>query len=159
MVYSLIPTTTLTHILQNNIKLISKEGTIFSHWNYFEIRDIKELNTYKCIVDSEDMPKITNNTHNVNWTYFTDGEFKKGSNKINFHGALKLSDKYTIYKDTYKGDYSIEDFLKLVEFNHKNTIHSNNNSVWIEIESPIFDSINNQIKSSIEKISGKKFSN
>ena len=73
--------------------------------------------------------------------------------------ALKLSDKYTIYKDTYKGDYSIEDFLKLVEFNHKNTIHSNNNSVWIEIESPIFDSINNQIKSSIEKISGKKFSN
>lgn len=75
--------------------------------------------------------------------------------------ALKLSNKYTIYKDTYKGDYSIEDFLKLVEFNHNNTIHTNkyNDSVWIEIESPIFDSINNQIKTNIEKISGRKFSN
>lgn len=71
--------------------------------------------------------------------------------------ALKLSDKYTIYKDIYKGKYSIEDFLKLVEFNHKTTTHTNNNSVWIEIESPIFDSINNQVKSNIEKISGRQF--
>jgi hypothetical protein len=70
---------------------------------------------------------------------------------------LKLSKKYTIYKDSYSGDYSIEEFLKLVDFNHKNTIHTNNNSVWIEIESPVFDSINNQIKSNIETISGKQF--
>lgn len=70
---------------------------------------------------------------------------------------IKLSEKYTIYKSKYDGLYSIEEFLKLVEFNHKNTIHTNNNSVWIEIESPIFDSINNQIKNHIEKISGKEF--
>lgn len=73
--------------------------------------------------------------------------------------AINLSKKYTIYKGVYKGEHSIEDFLKLVEFNHKNTIHTNNNSAWIEIESPIFDSINNQIKESIEKISGRKFTN
>ena len=79
-----------SHLAEEYAKLVAKEGTIFSHWNYFEIRDIKELNTYKCIVDSEDMPKITNNTHNVNWTYFTNAEFKKGSNKINFHGGTKI---------------------------------------------------------------------
>lgn len=72
---------------------------------------------------------------------------------------LKLSKKYSIYKDRYSGDYSIEEFLKLVDFNHKNTIHTNNNSVWIEIESPIFDSINNQIKSNIKTISGREFKN
>lgn len=70
---------------------------------------------------------------------------------------IKLSEKYTIYKSKYDGLYSIGEFLKLVEFNHKNTIHTNNNSVWIEIESPIFDSINNQIKKHIEEISGKEF--
>src|SRR5210317_2122720 len=72
---------------------------------------------------------------------------------------LKLSKKYSIYKSKYKGEYPISDFLKLVEFNHLNTIHTNNNSAWIEIESPIFDSINNQVKESIEKISGRKFTN
>lgn len=72
---------------------------------------------------------------------------------------LKLSKKYSIYKDRYSGDYSIDEFLKLVDFNHKNTIHTNNNSVWIEIESPIFDSINNQIKSNIKTISGREFKN
>ena len=70
--------------------------------------------------------------------------------------AINLSDKYTIYKDVYNGEYSIKDFLKLVAFNHNNTIHTNNNSAWIEIESPIFDSINNQVKQSIEKISDRK---
>lgn len=72
---------------------------------------------------------------------------------------IKLSEKYTIYKSKYSGLYSIEDFLKLVQFNHKNTIHTNNNSVWIEIESPVFDSINNQIRKHIEEISGKEFTN
>ena len=72
---------------------------------------------------------------------------------------IKLSEKYTIYKGRYNGEYSIEDFLKLVEFNHNNTIHTNNNSTWIEIESPVFDSINNQIKESIKTISGKVFKN
>ena len=72
---------------------------------------------------------------------------------------IKLSDKHTIYKDVYNGEYHIKDFLKLVEFNHNNTIHTNNNSAWIEIESPIFDSINNQVKESLEKISNKPFTN
>ena len=72
---------------------------------------------------------------------------------------IKLSERYTIYKSKYSGLYSIEDFLKLVQFNHKNTIHTNNNSVWIEIESPVFDSINNQIRKHIEEISGKEFTN
>jgi predicted 2-oxoglutarate/Fe(II)-dependent dioxygenase YbiX len=72
---------------------------------------------------------------------------------------IKLSEKYTIYKERYSGEYPIEDFLKLVEFNHNNTIHTNNNSAWIEIESPVFDSINNQVKKHIEKISGTKFVN
>lgn len=79
-----------SHLAEEYAKSISKEGTIFSHWNYFEIRDTKELNTYRCEVDVNNMPKITNSIHNVHWTYFTNGEFKKGSNKINFHGGTKI---------------------------------------------------------------------
>ena len=79
-----------SHLAEKYAKLISKEGTIFSHWNYFMIRDTKELNTYRCEVDVNNMPKITNSIHNVHWTYFTNGEFKKGSNKINFHGGTKI---------------------------------------------------------------------
>ena len=79
-----------SHLAEEYAKSISKEGTIFSHWNYFEIRDTKELNTYRCEVDVNNMPKITNSIHNVHWTYFTNGEFKKGSNKINFNGGNKL---------------------------------------------------------------------
>jgi hypothetical protein len=70
--------------------------------------------------------------------------------------SIKLSNKYTIYKGVYNNEYQIEEFLKLVKFNHNNVIHTNDNSVWIEIKSPVFDSINNQIRNSIEEISGKK---
>jgi predicted 2-oxoglutarate/Fe(II)-dependent dioxygenase YbiX len=70
--------------------------------------------------------------------------------------SIKLSNKYTIYKGVYNEEYQIEEFLKLVKFNHNNVIHTNDNSAWIEIKSPVFDSINNQIKFSIEEISGKK---
>ena len=79
-----------SHLAEQYCKSISKEGTIFSHWNYFQIKDITELNTYTCRVDVNNMPKLTNPTHNVHWTYFKDGEFKKGSNKINFNGGNKL---------------------------------------------------------------------
>ena len=79
-----------SHLAEEHCKSISKEGTIFSHWNYFQIRDIKELNTYTCRVDVNNMPKLTNPIHNVHWTHFTNGEFKKGSNKINFNGGNKL---------------------------------------------------------------------
>ena len=71
--------------------------------------------------------------------------------------SIKLSNNYTIHKTKYNGIYTIDDFLSLVKFNHENTIHTNNNSVWIEIESPILDSINNQIKEYIEKITNRKF--
>lgn len=73
--------------------------------------------------------------------------------------VLDLSNEYTIYRSNYKGTYEIEDFLELIRFNHIHTIHTNNNSVWMEIESPIIDSINNQVKLHIESISGKKFTN
>ena len=79
-----------SHLAEEYAKLVSKEGTIFSHWNYFQIRDINELNIYKCIIDPSSMPKLVNNIHNVNWTYFIGGEFKKGNNKINFNGGTKI---------------------------------------------------------------------
>jgi predicted O-methyltransferase YrrM len=79
-----------SHLSEEYAKLVSKEGTIFSHWNYFQIRDIKELNIYKCSVDENSMPKATNLIHNVNWTHYIDGEFVKGSNKIKFHEANKV---------------------------------------------------------------------
>lgn len=72
---------------------------------------------------------------------------------------IKLSEKYTIYKDVYNNEYPIDDFLKLVEFNHQNVVQISDNSVWVEIESPVFDSIKNQIKKLIEKISDRTFTN
>lgn len=71
--------------------------------------------------------------------------------------ALKLSEKYTIYKFRYDLTYSIAEYLKLVKANHDITIHTNNNSVWIEIESPLVDSINEQVMSVIKSITGVPF--
>tara|TARA_Y100000389_G_scaffold21353_1_gene18322 strand:- start:5147 stop:5749 length:603 start_codon:yes stop_codon:yes gene_type:complete len=79
-----------SHLVEEYVKLVSKEGTIFSHWNYFQIRDIEELNMYKCSVDTNNMPKLTNSIHYINWTYYIDGKFKKTNNKINFHGGTKV---------------------------------------------------------------------
>jgi spermidine synthase len=63
-------------------KLVSKEGTILSIFNYFDLRDRSELNEYVCEIDPLSFPKIVNPIHYVNWTYYTNGEFKKGNNKI-----------------------------------------------------------------------------
>lgn len=79
-----------SHLAEEYAKLVSKEGTIFSHWNYFQIRDTDELNTYKCSVDLGSMPKVTTQIHNVHWTYFKNGKFEKGLNKINFYGGSKV---------------------------------------------------------------------
>lgn len=79
-----------SHLIEEYASMLSKEGTILSVFNYFNFRDIDELNTYKCIVDPENFPKLTNNIHNIHWTYFTNGKFKKGSNKIKFHGSTKI---------------------------------------------------------------------
>lgn len=72
---------------------------------------------------------------------------------------IVLSDKFSIYKGEYNWEYPKEEFLKLIEFNHENTIHTNNNSAWIEIESPCFDSINKVIKDQIELITDRKIIN
>lgn len=79
-----------SHLIEEYASIVSKEGTILSVFNYFNFRDINELNTYKCILDPENFPKLTNNIHNVHWTYFNNHQFKKGSNKINFHGGTKI---------------------------------------------------------------------
>jgi len=63
-------------------KLVSKEGTILSIFNYFDLRDRSELNEYVCEIDPLSFPKIVNPIHYVNWTYYTNGNFEKGSNKI-----------------------------------------------------------------------------
>ena len=63
-------------------KLVSKEGTILSIFNYFDLRDRGELNEYVCEIDPLSFPKIVNPIHYVNWTYYTNGNFEKGSNKI-----------------------------------------------------------------------------
>ena len=55
---------------------------------------------------------------------------------------IKLSEKFTIYKGRYNGEYSIEEFLKYTELNDALAIHTNDNSVWIEIETECFNSIN-----------------
>jgi len=79
-----------SHLVEQFARLVSKEGTVFSHWNYFQIRPINELNTYKCSVDINSMPKLTNSIHNIHWTIFKDGVFKKDSNKIKFYGGTKV---------------------------------------------------------------------
>lgn len=70
--------------------------------------------------------------------------------------SIKLSDRYTIYKGKYNQEFPISEFLKYVEINEKLVIPTNNNSTWIEIETPCFDSINNQVKKNIETISNSK---
>lgn len=72
---------------------------------------------------------------------------------------IKLSNKFSLYRGRYTGKYSMEDFLSLVRINHENTLHTNNNSVWIEIYSSVFDSINNQVKTAIEEFDGRSFIN
>lgn len=70
---------------------------------------------------------------------------------------IKLSNKYSIVRLQYNQEYTRQEFLRLIRYNHENTIHTNNNSVWIEIDSPVFDTVNNQVKKTIETISGRKF--
>lgn len=72
---------------------------------------------------------------------------------------IKLSEKFTIYRGKYNNEFSIDEFLKYVELNDRMVIHTNDNSVWIEIESECFQSINSYIKNQIENITNKKFTN
>ena len=63
-------------------KLVSKEGTILSIFNYFWIRDRNELNEYICERDSFNFARVVAPFHYINWTYFKNGNFVKGDNKI-----------------------------------------------------------------------------
>jgi predicted 2-oxoglutarate/Fe(II)-dependent dioxygenase YbiX len=73
--------------------------------------------------------------------------------------SIKLSEKFTIYIDRYNSEYSIEEFLKYVELNDKLAIHTNDNSVWVEIEAECFNSVNLYIKTQVETITNRKFVN
>lgn len=79
-----------SHLIEEYAKYVSKEGTILSSFNYFNARDVNELNSYECILDPNNFPKLTKNIHYVYWSYFKDGKFQKGSNKINFNGGTKI---------------------------------------------------------------------
>jgi predicted 2-oxoglutarate/Fe(II)-dependent dioxygenase YbiX len=72
---------------------------------------------------------------------------------------IKLSENFTIYTDRYSGEYPVEEFLKYVELNDRMSIHTNDNSVWMEIETECFSSVNSYIKNKIESITNKKFVN
>jgi predicted O-methyltransferase YrrM len=63
-------------------KLVSKEGTILSIFNYFDLRNRNELNEYVSEMDSLNFPRVVNPIHYVNWTIFESGEFVKTNNKI-----------------------------------------------------------------------------
>jgi hypothetical protein len=78
--------------------------------------------------------------------------------------SIKLSEKYTIYKSKDKNFDNIKnECIKYAKLNDSLVIHQNpsnkNNSIWVEIKTQCFLSINNLIKKNIEKISKRKFKN
>ena len=79
-----------SHLIEEYAKLVSKEGTILSAFNYFNVRDVNELNSYKCILDPNSFPKLTKSIHFVYWSFFKNGKFEKGSNKLNFNGGTRI---------------------------------------------------------------------
>lgn len=66
--------------------------------------------------------------------------------------TINLSDTEVIYRSKYSGIYTQSDFLKKVEINSKYTTQNHNNSTWIEIETPEFSDIENQIKKILSDI-------
>jgi hypothetical protein len=73
--------------------------------------------------------------------------------------SIKLSDKYTIYKDKYSGKHSFDEFLKYVELNYKLSLNNKTNTVDMEIHAECFRDVVSHIKNRIEEITGKKFEN
>lgn len=61
--------------------------------------------------------------------------------------SLYLTNKEIVYRSKYSGKYTQRDFLEKVEINSKFTAQNHNNSTWIEIITPEFSAIENQIKS------------
>lgn len=79
-----------SHLVEQYAKLVSKEGTILSAFNYFHARNVNELNSYRCELDPCNFPKLTKNIHYVYWTYFKNGKFVKGDNQISFDAPNKI---------------------------------------------------------------------
>jgi len=65
-------------------KLISNENCVLSIFSYFALRDTKDLHSHYFEIKSkhrENYPKIIENGHTCNWSYFIDSKFQK--KKIN----------------------------------------------------------------------------
>lgn len=79
-----------SHLAEEYAKQVSKEGTIFSHWNYFQIRRPEEMNRYRVPSSSNLSSDTTLSPHSIYWTYFHDKRFIKGSSKIKFNATNKV---------------------------------------------------------------------
>lgn len=74
--------------------------------------------------------------------------------------AIKLSDKFTIYKGSDSSFTSKkEECLRIVEINKKYSNPTNDNSIWMEVNSKIFREINSTIHKGIEQISNRTLEN
>ncbi len=61
-------------------KMVANENCVLSIFSYFSIRDTKDLHSHWFKINSphrENYPKIIEDGHNCNWTYFIDGDFQK----------------------------------------------------------------------------------
>lgn len=69
--------------------------------------------------------------------------------------TIKLSDRFNIWRGKYTGSFSKETFLKHIKINNELANHTNNNSVWIEINTPCFSDINKFIRDQLKIIDGR----
>jgi len=69
-------------MFENYAAKVANSGCILSIWNYFTIRDQSELNLYEYDLSGLNYTRHVGGMHKINWTYFVNGEFKKGSNRI-----------------------------------------------------------------------------
>ena len=74
--------------------------------------------------------------------------------------SIKLSDNYTILRGKDSSFPSKKDkMLSIVEVNKKYANPTNDNSVWMEVKSEAFESVNSLIRYNIQVSTGRKFSN
>jgi spermidine synthase len=71
-------------------KTIANENCILSIFNYFTFRKQSELNYYEYKVEPHKFTKLVPSTHTINWTYFKNGNFEKGSNIIKFKPVTSI---------------------------------------------------------------------
>ena len=71
----------------------------------------------------------------------------------------KLSKKYSIWIGEYYRQYHQKDFLNAVKLNSSIAIPNNNNSVWVEINSKVFQSVNDQVKDFLQNKDKRFFEN